>query len=112
LLRSIYASIIARDLNRNWVDFPVLEEHGLMRPRETNDPVSVTTEIEARLATEAQARSLALDHHIEMIVRTCTVEQVRQGSVAEAIDCIRELPKGNELSGLKIKDLMHEGHKY
>jgi hypothetical protein len=68
--------------------------------------------IEARLAAEAQARSLALDHYIEMIVRTCTVEQVSQRSVAEAIDRIREFCNGNELSGLKIKDLMHEGHKY
>jgi hypothetical protein len=47
-----------------------------------------------------------------MIVRSCTVEQVRQGSVAEAIDRIRELRKGNKLSGLKIKDLIHEGHKH
>jgi hypothetical protein len=67
-------------------------------------------EIEVRLAAEAQARSLALDHYIEMIVRRCTVEQVRQGSVAEAIDRIRELCNGNELSGLKIKNMMHEGH--
>jgi hypothetical protein len=84
------------------VDFPVFEEHGLMRPQETNDPVSVTTR------DRGPARRLVLDHYIEMIVRTCTVEQVRQGSVAEAIDRIQELCNVNELSGLKIKDLMNE----
>jgi hypothetical protein len=41
-----------------------------------------------------------------------SVEQIRQQSVAEAVDRIRELRKGNKLSGLKIKDLIHEGHKY
>jgi hypothetical protein len=47
-----------------------------------------------------------------MIVRVRSVEQVRQRSVAEAIDRIRELRNGNKLSDLKIKDLIHEGHKY
>ena len=74
--------------------------------------IQLQPEIEAQLAAEAQARGLALDHYIEMIVRARTVEQVRQWSVAEAIDRIRELRKGNKLRGLKIKDLIHEDHKY
>jgi hypothetical protein len=32
--------------------------------------------------------------------------------VGQAIDSIRELRKGNNLGGLRIKDLIHEGHKY
>jgi hypothetical protein len=69
-------------------------------------------EIEAQLATEAQARGLALGHYIERIVSARSVEDVRHQSVAEAIEQIRELRKGNSLGGLKIKDLIHEGHLY
>jgi hypothetical protein len=32
--------------------------------------------------------------------------------VGEAIDRIRELRKGSNLSGLKLKDLIHERHKH
>jgi hypothetical protein len=53
-----------------------------MRPRETDDLVTTRD--------RGPARRLALDHYIEMIVRTCTVGQVRQRSVAVAIDRIRE----------------------
>jgi len=35
-----------------------------------------------------------------------------QKSVAEAVDDILELRKGNRLNGLNIRDLLHEGHKY
>jgi hypothetical protein len=55
---------------------------------------------------------LRFDSYIEMIVRARTVVQVRQRSVAEAIDRIRELLKGNKLRGLKIKNLIHKGYKY
>ena len=33
-------------------------------------------------------------------------------SAAEGVAKIRELRSGNRLDGLKIKDLIHEGHKY
>jgi Arc/MetJ-type ribon-helix-helix transcriptional regulator len=33
-------------------------------------------------------------------------------TVAEAVADIMELRKGHTLSGLKIKDLIHEGHKH
>ena len=74
--------------------------------------IQLQPEIESQLDAEAQARGLALDHYREMIVRARSVEQVRQRSVAEVIDRIRELRKGNKLSGIKIKDLIHDGHKY
>jgi len=35
-----------------------------------------------------------------------------QKTVAEAVAHIREARKGVTLGGLKIKDLIHEGHKY
>ena len=69
-------------------------------------------EVEAQLAAEAQDRGLALDRYIEKIVKGRPVERVERRSVAEAIDRIRELRKGNTLGGLRIKDLIHEGHKY
>ena len=39
-------------------------------------------------------------------------ERANRPSVAEAIDSIRELRKGNKLGGLKIRDLIHEVHKH
>lgn len=69
-------------------------------------------EVEAQLAAEAQDRGLALDRYIEKIVKGRPVERVERRSVAEAIDRIRELRKGNTLGGLRIKDLIHEGRKY
>jgi hypothetical protein len=74
--------------------------------------IQFNAEIEAQLAAEAQARGVALEHYIEKIVSARPVEQFRQRTVAEAIDSIRELRKGNTLGDLRIKDLIHEGHKY
>jgi AraC family transcriptional regulator of adaptative response/methylated-DNA-[protein]-cysteine methyltransferase len=39
-------------------------------------------------------------------------ERANRRSVAEAIESIRKLRKGNTLGGLKIKDLIHEVHKH
>jgi hypothetical protein len=74
--------------------------------------IQLQPEVEAQLAAEARARGVALDHYIEKIVNLRPLENLGQRTVAEAIDAIRELRKGNNLSGLKIKDLVHEGHKY
>jgi hypothetical protein len=74
--------------------------------------IQLQPEIEAQLAAEAQDRGMALDRYIEKIVKGRSIEQVRRRSVAEAIASIRELRKGNNLGGLKIVDLIHEGRKY
>jgi hypothetical protein len=73
--------------------------------------IQLQPEIEAQLAAEAQAKGVALNLYIEKIVSARPVEQVKQRTVAEAIDAIRMLRKGNSLSGLKVKDLIHEGHE-
>src|ERR1039457_579867 len=39
-------------------------------------------------------------------------ERTNRSSVAQAIESIRELRKGNKLGRLKIKELIHEGQKY
>jgi hypothetical protein len=67
-------------------------------------------EIEAQLAAEAQARGVALEQYIEKIVIARPVEQIMRRDISDAIDAIRELRKGSSLSGLEIKDLIHEGH--
>jgi hypothetical protein len=74
--------------------------------------IQLQPEIEAQLAAEAQARGVALDRYIEKIVIARPVEPIRQRTVAEAIDSIRALRKGNTLGDLSLKDLVHEGHKY
>lgn len=74
--------------------------------------IQLQPEVEAQLAAEAQSRGLALDRYIEKIVEERSMEQVKLRSVAEAVDSIRDLRKGNTLGGLRIKDLIHEGHKY
>ena len=74
--------------------------------------IQLQPEVEAQLAAEARARGVALDQYIEKIVISRPAEVFGQHAVAGAIDAIRELRKGNNLSGLKIKDLVHEGHRY
>jgi hypothetical protein len=74
--------------------------------------IQLQPEIEDLLAAEARARGVALDRYIEEIVIARPVERPRQPSVAEAIESIRELRKGNFLGDMKIKDLIHEGQKF
>jgi hypothetical protein len=74
--------------------------------------IQLRPEIEAQLAAEAKDHGLALDLYIEMIVSGRAVTRIKRHSVSQAIDRIRELRKGNTLNGLKIKDLIHEGHRY
>ena len=74
--------------------------------------IRLRPEIEAQLAAEAQDHGLALDRFIEKIVSGRAVRKIKRHSVGQAIDRIRELRKGNTLGGLKIEDLIHEGHRY
>jgi hypothetical protein len=111
LLRSNCVWITAVELIKELAGFS-LNSRSNAATEERMIQIQLQPDVEAQLAAEAQARGLALDHYIEMIVKARSVEQLRQRSVAEAIDRIRELRKGNKLSGLKSKDLIHEGHKY
>jgi hypothetical protein len=74
--------------------------------------IQLQPEIEAQLAAEAKARGEALDRYIEKIVSERSLAPLRKRTIGEAIDAIRELRKGNNLNGLEIDDLIHEGHKY
>ena len=74
--------------------------------------IQLQPELEAQLAAEAQARGLALDRYVEKIIRARSLEYVHHRTIAEAIDGIRKLRKGNILDGLSLKELIHEGHRY
>ncbi|MGC2301396.1 MAG: hypothetical protein WA476_21500 [Acidobacteriaceae bacterium] len=75
--------------------------------------IQLQPEIEAQLAAEAQARGMALEHYIvEKLAGSRPAQLAEQRSVAETVDRIRELRKGNRLDGLRITDLVHEGQKY
>jgi len=78
-----------------------------------NVPDEMAREVEARLASEADARGLPLDRYIlEKLVGTGMTREGRQRTVTEAIEGIRELRKGNRLNGLQIKELIEEGRRY
>jgi hypothetical protein len=77
--------------------------------------MEVKINVPDRLAAEAEARGISLEMYLEEILSQQGIgaeRETSQGPVSEAIDRIRELRKQNFLGGLKIKDLIHEGHKY
>lgn len=74
--------------------------------------IQLLPEIEAQLAAEAQDHGLPLNRYIEKIVSGRAVTSIKRHSVGQAIGRIRALRKGNTLGGLKVKDLIHDGHKY
>ncbi len=77
--------------------------------------IELQPEIEGQLAAQAEACGVTFSEYLkELLIRQAErpVEGANRRSVAEAIESIRELRKGNKLGGLKIKDLIHEGHKY
>lgn len=75
--------------------------------------IQLRPEVEAQLAAEAQARGLTLDRYItEKLAEPRYAFRADKPSIAEAIDNIRVLRKGNRMDGLKIKDLIEEGRRY
>jgi len=75
--------------------------------------IQLQPEIEAQLTAEAQARGMALDAYVaEKLGDVRLADRAGQRSVADAIDRIRELRRGNRLGGVSIRDLIHEGQRY
>lgn len=74
--------------------------------------IQLQPEVEAQLMAEARDRGLALDEYVEELVSARAATKVGRRSVGEAVDRIRELRKGNKLDGLRIQDLIHEGHRH
>lgn len=77
--------------------------------------MKLTIKVPDQLAAEARARGVSVEVYVQDIL-------ARQAGVLTAgehlelaraaVQRILELRKGNKLSGLGIKDLIHEGHKY
>ena len=77
--------------------------------------MEVTIKVPEKLAAEALARGVSVEVYVQDILARQAVamtSEKRLPSVRASIDRIFELRKGNKLSGLPTKDLIHEGHKY
>ena len=75
--------------------------------------MQITIDVPDEMAAEANAVGLPLDRYIlERLVGPGRTGERPQRTVAEAIEAIRELRKGNRLNGLRIKDLIEEGRRY
>ena len=75
--------------------------------------MQITIDVPDEMAAEASAVGLPLDRYIlERLAGPGRTGESRQRTVAEAIEAIRELRKGNRLNGLRIKDLIEEGRRY
>jgi hypothetical protein len=53
-----------------------------------------------------------IERALETVAEQAAPTAERKKTPAEAVAHIRESRKGVTLGGLKIKDLIHEGHKY
>ena len=83
--------------------------------------MTITVSVPDQLAQQAQAAGLSVESYVERLLAQETQRpeepkwtRIGPGPLTsqEAVDDIRELRKGVTLAGLKIKDLVHEGHKY
>jgi plasmid stability protein len=77
--------------------------------------MEVTIKVPDRLAAEARAHGVSVEVYVQEILARQALDaksEVRLQSVRAAIERIFELRKGNELAGLRTRDLIHEGHKY
>lgn len=73
--------------------------------------IELQPEMEARLAAEAEAKGLALEHYI--VQKLADSPMLAKGrSVAEAVERIRQMRKGNRLDGVTVQELVREGRKY
>ncbi len=77
--------------------------------------IELRPEIEARLASEAQARGVALETYVVRLVEeNLASHPVPSEEHRKAAEELLGFAKkhGARLNGLKLKDLIHEGHNY
>lgn len=76
--------------------------------------MKVTVNVPERLEAEARARGVSVEVYVEQMLsrQSLAFVEATPQSVCAAVDRILELRKANTLAGLRIKDLIHEGHKY
>ena len=76
--------------------------------------LELAPEVETQLNAQAIESGVPLVDYVQRLlaqVASRPLHEDKQRAVSDAIDRLRELRKGNYLTGLKIKDLIHEGHK-
>ena len=80
--------------------------------------MQVTVNIPDALAAQAREKGLSVEVYVEQVLagqvngHTSEAGSEKRSTIADAIDRIREIGKGNKLDGENIKDWIHEGHKY
>lgn len=77
--------------------------------------MEVTIKIPDQLAAEARSRGVSVEVYVQGILARQALDvtgEERLQSAQAAIERILELRRGNNLAGLRTKDLIHEGHKY
>jgi len=76
--------------------------------------IELQPEVESRLAAQAEACGVTFSDYLKdvLVKQAERPVEANRGAIVHAIDDIRRLRQGNKLAGLRIKDLIHEGHKY
>ena len=77
--------------------------------------MEVTIKVPDKLASEARARGVSVEVYVQDILTRQTLDATGEQGLQRArtaVERILELRKGNNLAGLRTKDLIHEGHKY
>ena len=77
--------------------------------------MTITVSVPDQLAEQAAAAGLSVEAFVERLAQQAAQNDLPhkpKRTPAEAVAHIRESRKGITLGGLKIKDLIHEGHKY
>ena len=76
--------------------------------------MQVTINIPDQLAAEAEAHGVAVDTYVEGVLAKQAQETAEHESRKSAVEEMRRFARkhGATLGGLKLKNLIHEGHKY
>jgi hypothetical protein len=84
--------------------------------------MQVTVNVPDEFAAQAREKGLSVEVYVEQVlagqsngnggVSETNALNAKTADIKDAIARMAELRKGVTLGGLKIKDLIHEGHKY
>jgi hypothetical protein len=77
--------------------------------------MEITIKVPDQLAEQARAQGVSVEVYVQKILARQILDATgadRLSSVRAAVDRILELRKGNKLAGVRLKDIIHEGHKY
>ncbi len=76
--------------------------------------MQVTINVPDQLAAEAAARGLAVDAYIEEVLAKQPRQNAEDKARRSSVEQMRQFARkhGATLGGLKLRDLIHEGHKY